>query len=156
MMNTRSRTVSQSNDRSASDAVSPWRHLLIIDSAAGASVGVFMLAAHTLLSSWYGLPASLLIGTGLVNLAYAACSGTLSRLRVRPTRLVVAMALANVAWSPVCLLLAWYNRETATPLGLAALLSEAAFVATLGVLEWRHRLLLTKSEPSGQVPPNHS
>jgi len=135
---------------------SPWQNLLVVDSAAGASVGVFMLAAHNPLSSWYGLPASLLLSTGLVNLAYAACSGTLARLRSRNTRMVVMMAAANVLWAPVCLLLAWRFRSTASPFGLAALLGEAVFVATLGVLEWRYRALLTRGSSSDQVPPNHS
>lgn len=155
MSNNTSSMVSASSTPS-SDALSPWRHLLAIDSAAGATVGVLMLVAHPLLSDLYALPASLLIRTGLVNLAYAACSGTLARLRTRSTRMVETMAIANVLWAPVCLLLAWRFRDTASPYGLAALSGEAVFVVTLGALEWRYRRVLTLGSDSAQVPPNHS
>lgn len=139
----------------------PWRQLLWVDCLAGATAGTLMLTLHRVLASWYGVPVGLLLGMGAVNLVYARCSWWLARRSPRPRRQVAAMAIANMAWAPVCLVLAWSVRETATALGFASLGFEACFVGALGWLEWRYRELLSTptsdAPPSAtQVPPNHS
>lgn len=126
----------------------PWRQLLWVDCLAGATAGTLMLALHRLLASWYGVPVALLLAMGAMNLVYASCSFMLARRSPRPRHLVAAMAIANMAWAPVCLALAWSVRDTATALGLLSLGFEACFVGVLGWLEWRHRQLLSDPMPT--------
>jgi hypothetical protein len=141
------------DDRYIPRAVLLRYQLLWIDCMAGASAGTLMLTLHRVLASWYGVPVALLLGMGAVNLGYASCSWLLARRSPRPPRLVATMAMANMAWAPVCLALAWSVRETATVLGFLSLGFEACFVGLLGWLEWRYRALL--SEP-GPVRPTVS
>ncbi len=125
----------------------PWRKLLWVDCLAGATAGTLMLTLHQVLASWYGVPVALLLGMGAANLAYASCSWMLARRSPRPRHLVAAMAVANMAWAPVCLVLAWSVRESATMLGFLSLGFEACFVGALGWLEWRYRQLLSEPTP---------
>lgn len=131
-----------------------WRKLLWVDCLAGATAGTLMLTLHQVLASWYGVPVGLLLGMGSVNLVYASCSYQLARRSQRPRRLVAAMAMANMAWAPVCLVLAWSVRETATLLGFASLGFEACFVGALGWLEWRYRALLSDPTPAASQSSN--
>ena len=124
-----------------------WYQLLWVDCLAGATAGTLMLTLHRLLASWYGVPVALVLGMGAVNLAYASCSWTLARRSHRSRRLVAAMAIANMAWAPACLVIAWSVRDAATILGLLSLGFEACFGGLLGWLEWNYRALLSEPRP---------
>ena len=115
------------------------RHLLWIDSAAGALVGTVVLLASEGLSGWYGLPRGLLLATGAANVLYAACSGSLAVRAVRPRAGIVALVVANAAWAVVCVGLVGAYAEGGGGLGLLHLGAEAVFVGGLAALEWRHR-----------------
>ncbi|PAP79813.1 hypothetical protein B1759_10970 [Rubrivirga sp. SAORIC476] len=115
------------------------RHLLWIDSAAGALVGTVVLLASEELSGWYGLPRGLLLVTGAANVLYAAYSGSLAVRAVRPRAGIVALVVANAAWAVVCLALVWAYAGRGGGLGLLHLGAEAAVVGGLAALEWRHR-----------------
>ncbi|MDZ4701405.1 MAG: hypothetical protein SH809_16960 [Rhodothermales bacterium] len=54
--------------------------------------------------------------------------------------MIKVLAVANMAWAPVCLGLAVAFAGSATPFGFAHLAGEAVFVGVLGVIEWRWRL----------------
>jgi hypothetical protein len=112
--------------------------LIWIDGIAGAVVGLLMLSLRGWLTDVYGLPATLLLGIGLANLAYAGVSLTLAQFR-RPDWVpyLRVVAVANIAWSLVCLTLAVDRFDTATIFGQGQLLGEAVFVGGLGILEWR-------------------
>ena len=113
--------------------------LLWLDCTAGAFVGVGVLALSGWLSAVEGLPRGVLVFTGVVNVVYAAFSFSLAVRRRRPLVLVSALAVANLAWAPVCLGLAVAFGGRATAWGGAHLVGEAVFVGTLGAVEWAHR-----------------
>lgn len=113
--------------------------LLTIDGSAGLVVGVTLLVTSGWLSGWYGLPRSLLVVLGLVNLAYASYALPLAMRSNRTTRQVAMLAIANISWSPVCLGLVLTDSGTATFFGQAHLIAEGIFVALLGIFEWRWR-----------------
>lgn len=116
--------------------------LLWIDCTAGALVGVLIIALSGWLSELEGLPQSVLLFTGVVNLLYASYSFSLAVRAVRPMHLIKLLVVANLAWVPVCITLVVYFRETITVFGILQLLGEAVFVGGLALLEWRHRELL--------------
>jgi hypothetical protein len=112
--------------------------LLWIDALAALVAGLLTFALVSLLQRLYGLPESIIHFVGFVNLAYAAYSLSVARAVKRSRLRVKVLAWGNLAWAPVCALLAIAFADTATWLGLAMLLFEGAFVATLGVLELRY------------------
>ena len=115
------------------------RALLWIDCCAGAVVGCVGLALTIggVLSSLTGFPDWLLVLVGSANLLYAVsafCIASASRPNARAVRL---LALANAAWSLVCVCIVCIFFGTATLLGVGYLMAEAAFVACLASLELR-------------------
>ncbi len=115
------------------------RHLLWIDSGAGLSAGVVVLALAGWLGDVYRLPRPLLVGMGLANLVYGTYSGTLARRAHRPRGLLVLLVLANATWAALCLLAAASFADRASAFGLAHLVGEGLFVGGLAALEWRER-----------------
>ena len=115
------------------------RHLLWIDSGAGLSAGVVVLALSGWLSEVYRLPRPLLVGMGLANLAYGAYSGMLARRARRPRGLLLVLVLANATWATLCVLAAVGFADRASAFGLAHLAGEGLFVGGLAALEWRER-----------------
>lgn len=119
------------------------RHLLWIDGVAGLTVGAAVLLASGWLSDLYGLPRGVIVFLGAANLAYASYSLPLAMRSERRKRLIEFLAIANVSWAPICWGLAVSYGRSASYLGLAHLVGEGLFVATLGLLEWRWRDQLT-------------
>ena len=72
--------------------------LLWIDGSGALVAGVIVLLFAPFLSGLRALPRSLLLATGVANLAYGAFSFTLARRARRPMALVQVLAVANVAW----------------------------------------------------------
>lgn len=117
------------------------RRLLWLDSGAALVAGTVVLVASGWLADLYRVPRGLLIGTGAVNLAYGAYSGSLVRAVVRGRELprwrVDLLVGANAAWAVLCVgLVAWFGGE-ARWFAWAHLLGEAAFVGGLAAAEWR-------------------
>ncbi|NNF57971.1 MAG: hypothetical protein HKN04_06985, partial [Rhodothermaceae bacterium] len=98
------------------------RRLLWVDCAAGALVGVTVLALSGWLSHLEGLPRAVLLFTGVVNLLYASYSFSLAVRAERPMPLIKLLVFANLGWVPVCLGLAVFFREQATPFGFLHLI----------------------------------
>lgn len=115
------------------------RNLLWIDCVAGALAGAAMLVLGGWLSELYGVPRDLLLFMGAANLLYASCSFSLAVRTTRARSLIILLALANLAWAVVCVALAVLIQNSATPLGIAALIVEAGFVGGLACLEWNQR-----------------
>lgn len=122
------------------------RNLLWTDCTAGAAVGVLVLALSGPLSDLHDLPRSVLVFTGVANLAYASYSFSLARRARRPRGRIRLLAVANMAWAPVCVALAAMHWTSASVFGQLHLLSEAVFVGGLGACEWSQQdRLLTAS-----------
>ena len=115
------------------------RRLLWVDCTAGALVGVVVIAFSDWLSRLEGLPREVLLFTGVVNLIYASYSFSLAVRAERTMPMIKLLVFANLAWVPVCLGLALFFRDQATPFGFAHLVGEAIFVGGLAVLEWTQR-----------------
>lgn len=115
------------------------RHLLWLDGAAGASVGVAMLLLREWLSVRYGLPQVTVDAIAVANVVYGLCALSLASRRVRSEARIRLLVGANAAWSVVCVALVGVHVETATVWGLAHLGAEALFVGGLAALEWRWR-----------------
>jgi hypothetical protein len=114
--------------------------LITLDWIAGATAGVLMLALRGWLAELYRLPASLLFIIAVANLGYASFSFVLFlRRRGEYVPLLRVVAVANILWGVVCVILAvvWFG--VASLFGLASLLGEAVLVGGLGLLEWRAR-----------------
>ena len=111
------------------------RNLIRIDGAAALASGCAVLLALPWISSWTGLPPTVLGKMAAVSLGYAACSFTLStRVAIRPF-FVSALATANSLWALVCLGVIFAFDPTA--FGRLYLAGEAAFVAGLAIAEWK-------------------
>lgn len=113
------------------------RTLITTDWIAGATAGVLMLGLHPWLSRWYALPPDLLRFIAAANLGYALVSFTISR-RARGAHVpgLRLMAVANMLWGVVCVVLGMRWFATASVWGLAQLFGEAVLVGGLGVVEW--------------------
>ena len=117
--------------------------LLWVDCLAGFAVGVGVLLLSSWLSDLYQLPFRLIIFMGIANLTYASYSFSLARRTVRPIKLILLLAAANVFWAVVCLFLLALHRDSVSLIGAAVLVFEAVFVGGLGLLEYRWRDQLT-------------
>ena len=124
-------------------------HLLWIDSAAGLLAGAGVLALSAWLSDLYALPRPLLVAMAVANLAYGTYSGALARRAHRPYGALRLLVAANATWAVLCGLAAVRFAGTASALGLAHLLGEGLFVGGLAALEWRarRRLLVAGERP---------
>ncbi|MGI9627835.1 MAG: hypothetical protein ACR2QM_13445 [Longimicrobiales bacterium] len=118
------------------------KNLLWLDCGAAALVGAGVILFAGPLSGFEGLPRSLLIFTGVVNLVYGSYSCSLAVRADRTEGLIKLLVLANLAWVPVCFGLAVAFSESATPFGFMHLIGEGLFVGGLAALEWRNRELL--------------
>lgn len=121
-----------------------WRrNLPWIDAGAGLTLGVFVMALREVLSRLYTLPLEVLTFTAFANLLYPMLGFSIGWLSPRVTTarrvLLYLLVVANLAWSLVCVWLLLRYRLSASVWGVGHLVGEAGFVATLAVLEWRHR-----------------
>lgn len=105
-----------------------------------ASTGVLLGAAHLLLTSqlaeWLGLPASLLMGTGVALLVYAALAIRIASARSMPRGLLWLLIVGNLAWALASLVLLLGSAVQPTLLGQGYLLVHVVSVALLAELQW--------------------
>ncbi|MEM6798789.1 MAG: hypothetical protein AAF589_04675 [Planctomycetota bacterium] len=125
----------------------PPRDLLWMDGLAGLVAGVVVLPLSGVIAAWHDMPHGWWLFNGAMNLVYASYSLAIARMRRRSLGLVTVIAAGNLLWAGVCVAATLWFRPTATPLGLAHLLLEAAFVGALGATEWRLRRHLVRSQP---------
>lgn len=129
--------------------------LLWIDCSAAALAGTTVLLFCSALTKLHELPEGFLSFVGAVNLLYGACSFSLAIRAKRPLPLIRLLSIANIAWAATCLWWVFAFRDSASAFGLAHLLFEAAFVGSLGCLEWRWQNALVARQEQG-LPPSHS
>lgn len=122
------------------DGASAWtRKLPWIDGFAALSAGALMFVFRGLLADLYGLSYQFLTTIALVNTLYSVFGLTLGVLRRRPAWLLTALISANLLWAAACIVFAARAPDSATFWGYGHLVGEGAFVAALGLLEWRYR-----------------
>jgi hypothetical protein len=113
--------------------------LLWIDCTSAFMVGALLITAAAWLGPLLGLPAGFVVAEGVVNLCYGTFSLSLARDPQRSRRRVARLAAMNLAWAGLCATLAIALIGTLPILGTAHFALGAAYVGTLGALEWRWR-----------------
>jgi hypothetical protein len=116
-----------------------------VDCGAAVLAGAAVVSLAEWLSRLYAMPHGLLVGMGVVNLAYGAFSFSLARRAHRPRSLILLLVVANATWAGLCALAAVRLAGTASAFGLAHLVGEGLFVGGLAGLEWRHRERLLRA-----------
>ncbi|MBM3762335.1 MAG: hypothetical protein FJW36_19055 [Acidobacteria bacterium] len=115
------------------------KNVLWIDCLSGAIVGCYLLLLSGWLSGLYGIPQSLVVRNGMVNLAYACFSFSLAMWKGRPAWMVGLLAVANASWMVVCAVAAWQLAGQATVIGLGTIVFEGMYVGWLASVEWAMR-----------------
>jgi hypothetical protein len=132
--------------------------LLWIDGSGALVAGVIVLLFAPFLSGLHALPRSLLLATGVANLAYGAFSFTLARRARRPMALVQVLAVANIAWGVACMVTAAIVAADASRLGTCCWRgvrgrpwrAGVAISGTAGRGPARHRLLRDRNFNRGR------
>ena len=105
-----------------------------------ASTGVLLGAAHLLLTAqlaeWLGLPANLLVGTGVALLCYAALAIRIASARSMSRSLLWLLIVGNLAWALASLAVLLGSTVQPTLLGQGYLLVHVVSVALLAELQW--------------------
>jgi hypothetical protein len=112
------------------------RRALQLDAAASGLLGIVLAAASGPVGRLFDLPASVLLGTGLVLVVWAAVVGWLGTRAEVPRRGAVAVIVLNLLWaidSVVLLVTGWIEPNG---LGLAFVLAQAAAVLVFAELQY--------------------
>lgn len=113
------------------------RHVLIADAASGAATGVLHLVAGAALAQWLGLPAPLLLASGLLLFGYVALAAYLASCDPVPRPLAWTLVVGNCVWVAACLALLFGGVvPQATLLGKAYLVLQALAVGVLAEVQW--------------------
>jgi hypothetical protein len=110
------------------------RRVLAIDGITTAAFGIALLAGAALLAPLLGYPETFIRSVGIALLPIAALVTWMASRPAPPAPLVWALIVGNGLWVAESLVL--LTQFALTPLGVAFTLGQAAFVATMGVLEY--------------------
>ncbi|MDM0004111.1 hypothetical protein QTI51_02970 [Variovorax sp. J22G73] len=106
------------------------------DAASCAATGALQVAFTGALAALTGLPAPLLMGTGLFLLAYAAVAALVAMRRTPPRMLIGLVVLGNFGWAVACVALLVSGMFPVTAVGIAWVLAQAVCVVVLAELQW--------------------
>ena len=106
------------------------------DAASCAATGALQVAFTDALARLTGLPAPLLLGTGVFLLAYAAMAAFMAGRRTPPRGLIGLVVVGNFGWAAACIALLVRGMFAVTALGMAWALAQAACVVVLAELQW--------------------
>ena len=110
--------------------------VMAVDAASCAATGALQLVFTGALARLTGLPAPLLLGTGVFLLAYAAAAAWMAARDVPPRRLIGLVVAGNFGWAVGCIALLAVGGAAITPLGWAWVLAQALTVVVLAELQW--------------------
>ena len=106
------------------------------DAASCAATGALQVAFTGALARMTGLPAPLLVGTGVFLLAYAAAAAFMASRSTPPRTLIGLVAVGNFGWALACIALLVSGAFALSALGLAWVLAQVACVVLLAELQW--------------------
>jgi len=106
------------------------------DAASCAATGALQLAFTGALERLTGLPAPLLLGTGVFLLAYAAAAAFMASRRTPPRTLIGLVVVGNFGWALGCIALLMSGVFAISALGTAWVLAQALCVVVLAELQW--------------------
>jgi len=119
--------------------IQPNDKILWIDCLGGLAIGGLVIACCRMLGSLENLPVAVVFGMGLSNLCYGSFSLYVTTRKPRRVHWVKILAIANMLWLLVCLVIVVRFRQKISAWGLIAVIGEGLFVASLGYTEWRWR-----------------
>ena len=107
-----------------------------VDAASCAATGALQVGLTDTLARLTGLPAGLLLGTGVFLLAYAALAAAMA-MRATPPRTLIGLVVAgNFGWAAACAALLASGLFAVTALGMAWVIAQAATVVLLAEAQW--------------------
>jgi hypothetical protein len=106
------------------------------DAASCAATGLVQVVATEGLAGLTGLPASLLLGTGMFLLGYALVAAWIARRDPSPRGLVALVALGNLGWALGCITLLAGGLVAVTTMGMAWVVAQIVTVLLLADLQW--------------------
>jgi hypothetical protein len=110
------------------------RAALVIDAAASGTLGLLQTVASGYTGALFGLPAALVLGTGVFMLAYAATLVVMARSGSLPRSAALVVIVGNSGWALGCVVLAAVHPQL-TVLGVGYLLLQAVAVAAFAGLQ---------------------
>ncbi len=110
--------------------------VMAADAISCAATGALQLGLTDTLARVTGLPATLLTGTGVFLLAYAALAAWMARRPVPPRRLIGLVVAGNLGWAAGGVALLTSGLVAHTPLGVAWVLAQVVVVIALADLQW--------------------
>jgi hypothetical protein len=110
--------------------------VMAVDAASCAATGALQLAFTDAMARLTGLPAPLLLGTGIFLLAYAAAAAWMASRDEPPRRLIGLVIIGNFAWAAACVALLAVMGTSIGALGWAWVLAQALTVVVLAELQW--------------------
>jgi hypothetical protein len=113
------------------------RQALWFDAFASGAMGVLLCAASGMLTDILGLPRALLIGSGVICLAYAVAIAVLARKARIPRAAAFSVVAGNGLWVAASVWLLVSGLVSPTPAGQGFVLVQAAAVLGLAALQWR-------------------
>lgn len=106
------------------------------DAASCAATGALQVAFTGALARLTGLPAALLMGTGVFLLAYAAAAAFMASRSTPPRTLIGLVVVGNFGWAVACAVLLVGGAFPVTALGTAWVIAQAVTVVVLAELQW--------------------
>ena len=106
------------------------------DAASCAAPGALQVAFTDALARLTGLPAPLLMGTGVFLLSYAAAAAFMASRSTPPRTLIGLVVFGNFGWAVACIALLVSGVFTVTALGVAWVIAQAICVVVLAELQW--------------------
>jgi len=106
------------------------------DAASCAVTGALQLGFTHDLARLTGLPAGLLVGTGVFLLAYAAAAAAMALRATPPRTLIGLVAIGNFGWAAACAALLASGLFAVTALGTAWVIAQAVTVVLLAEAQW--------------------
>ncbi|MDR6523313.1 CHASE2 domain-containing sensor protein [Variovorax paradoxus] len=106
------------------------------DAVSCAATGALQAAFTGVLARLTGLPAPLLMGTGVFLLAYAAAAAFMASRSTPPRTLIGLVVVGNFGWAVACVALLVSGMFPVTAVGVAWVLAQAVCVIVLAELQW--------------------
>lgn len=107
-----------------------------VDAASCAATGGLQVGITDALARLTGLPAGLLLGTGVFLLAYAALAAAMATRATPPRTLIGLVVVGNLGWAAACAALLASGVFPVTALGMAWVLAQAVTVLLLAEAQW--------------------
>jgi hypothetical protein len=112
------------------------RNVLVADSISCLGSGALQVGFTGTMAALLGLPAHLLMGTGIFLVAYGVLVGLLATRNPAPRVIIWLLVVGNLGWAAACVLLLASGAVAPTALGVAWVVIQALTVSVLAQLQW--------------------